>query len=395
VTDPWERFVEASGTAELAGYVELAGEDGRAGRARWYSSGAESCTIGALTDPEELGSRSDRFLRQHRHGAVVGYLGFDAVGLFEPALRRYPRGSPFPLGELAFVPQARSASCPVRRARRLPPTELSSPEADSLPRRRFERSVGRLVEAIRAGEAFQVVLAHRRAWPRPMDLLERAGRLRAAERFSCFYYLRFGDRELVGATPESVAEVAGRRAFVDPIAGTLPYDGSRGRRPLALDPKELCEHRMLVDLARNDLGRVAVPGSVHLAWSERLVRYARVEHLVSRVAATLPPGAGPWDVLASAFPAGTVSGAPKIRATELLRAEEASWRGPYAGTVACLEPGGRATFSLAIRSAFAAGRRLYTAAGAGVVHRSRPTREFHETLAKLSVVESALVGEAS
>jgi anthranilate synthase component 1 len=115
---------------------------------------------------------------------------------------------------------------------------------------------------------------------------------------------------------------------------------------------------------------------------------------VSRVAATLLPGVSPWDVLGSTFPAGTVSGAPKIRATELLRAEEKSWRGPYAGAVAVLEPGGRALFSLAIRTAFAANHRLYTAAGAGVVHRSAPAREFDETLAKLAVVEAALVGEA-
>jgi anthranilate synthase component I len=151
---------------------------------------------------------------------------------------------------------------------------------------------------------------------------------------------------------------------------------------------------MLVDLARNDLGRVAVPGSVRVLWKERRVRYARLEHLVSRVGARLRRGVGPWDVLAAAFPAGTVSGAPKIRATELLRREEKSWRGPYGGTVGLLRSGGRAEWALAIRSGFAAGPRLYTAAGAGIVHASDPAREYDETLAKLAMVESTLVAGA-
>ena len=150
---------------------------------------------------------------------------------------------------------------------------------------------------------------------------------------------------------------------------------------------------MLVDLARNDLGSVARPGSVRLLSRERVERYARLDHLVTRVGARLRRGVGPWDVLAAAFPAGTVAGAPKIRATELLRREEATWRGPYAGTVGLLEPHGRADWALAIRTGFAAGARLYTAAGAGIVHRSEPRREFAETLTKLAQVESTLVGE--
>ena len=109
--------------------------------------------------------------------------------------------------------------------------------------------------------------------------------------------------------------------------------------------------------------------------------------------ARLRPGIGPWEVLAAAFPAGTVSGAPKIRATRLLRQEERTWRGPYGGTVGLLRSGGRGEWALTIRSAFAAGRRLYTAAGAGIVHASDPEREYDETLAKLAAIESALVGE--
>ena len=153
-----------------------------------------------------------------------------------------------------------------------------------MPKARFEASVRSLRREIRNGEAYQVVLAHRRQWRRPADLLARAGRLRSTERFAFFFYLKFGDRELVGATPESVVEVEGTRALVNPIAGTLPAGrAGAGRLPLEVDPKELAEHRMLVDLARNDLGSVARPGTVRLLWQERRERYARLDRKSTRL----------------------------------------------------------------------------------------------------------------
>jgi anthranilate synthase component I len=396
VKDPWEAFAERAATADVAGYFERpAGAGERTGVCVSFTRSDTVLTLTPNTDVETVAATSNRFLRSHPRSAVLGYAGFDALGLFEPALRTFPGGSPFPLGEFALVSEARVERPPARPAP-LPvrPRVLKTPR-DSMPRDRFVASVGHLRRDIRNGEAYQVVLAHRRDWERPPDLLERAGRLRATERYAFFYYLKFGDRELTGASPESVVEVDGPRAVINPIAGTLPADGAtRGRLPLEGDPKELAEHRMLVDLARNDLGRVARPGSVHLIRAEQRVRYARLEHLVSHVGARLRPEVGPWEALAATFPAGTVSGAPKIRATELLRREEGTWRGPYAGTVGLLRPGGRAYWALAIRSGFAAGRRLYTAAGAGIVYRSQPAREFHETLVKLAHVEDTLVGGA-
>jgi anthranilate/para-aminobenzoate synthase component I len=397
VKDPWDEFAQLATGSEFAGYFETsAHRGGQPGTAAWYDRAVELRTIGRSTDLQHLGRETERFLSGERTRVALGYLGFDAVGLFEPALRSFPPGSPFPLGEFALVDHVHLRRVPPRTHR---PAALAHgppgrPRADSLPRARYGRAVRRIVGDIRDGESFQVVLAHRREWRRPADLLDRAGRLRATERFAFFFYLRFGDRELVGATPESVVEVTRDRAFVNPIAGTLPRGRSaRARLPLTVDPKELAEHRMLVDLARNDLGRVARPGSVRLLWQERRERFARLEHLVSRVTARLRDGIGPWQTLAATFPAGTVSGAPKIRATEILRREEATWRGPYAGTVGLLRPGGRADWALTIRTGFAAGRRLYSAAGAGIVHRSEPAREFEETLSKLAHVEAALAGE--
>lgn len=390
----WDDFAKLAPSREVAGYFERAPDrDESSGVAMAFDRVEETQSVSESSEWRELERSTERFLRLPRT-AVVGYLGFDATGLFEPAIARFPKGSPFPLGELAFVRSARVTRVPRRSPKSLPPPSVGTPLADSLPPRRFARAVRGLIAAIRGGEAFQVVLAHRREWPRPDDLLTRAGRLLATERFAFFYYLKFGDREVVGASPESVVEVRGDRAFVNPIAGTLPAGASRNRRlPLRRDPKELAEHRMLVDLARNDLGSVSRPGSVRLVWEERRERYARLEHLVSRVRGRLGPEVGPWRALAATFPAGTVSGAPKIRATELLRREERTWRGPYAGTVAFLRPHREADFALAIRSGFAARNRLYTAAGAGIVHRSQPAREFDETLSKLEHVEATLVGD--
>jgi anthranilate synthase component I len=392
MTDPWAPFVGLAEGAEVAGYFEAASLGRGGGTASWFVEPDDRLTIGQSSTLEDLSRTTRRFLAHHPRGGVVGYVGFDATGLFEPVLRNVPAGSPFPLGELAFVPQLKVARALPPRGRPMRTRVLGRPRADSLPRARFERGVRELIDAIRAGEAFQVVLAHRRSWARPYDLIERAGELRATERYAYFYYLRFGDREVVGASPESVAELHHGRAWVNPIAGTLPRAPGPVRLPLLNDPKELAEHRMLVDLARNDLGRVARPGTVHLAWRERRVRYARLEHLVSRVGATLERGAGPWELLRATYPAGTVSGAPKIRAVELLREAERTWRGPYAGAVGCLRARGPSDWALAIRGAFAAGSTLYTAAGAGIVHRSEPAREFDETLVKLEHVERALVG---
>ncbi len=398
MTDPWVRFAERAARARSAGFFERRTDPVHGGGVAYSFTGADEIRpLGANEELEALARETDRFLRGGNDRAVIGYVGFDAVGWFEPRLARRPGGSPFPLGELALAERVEQHRLPPRRSVRPLARRLrNSPVEATLSRPAFEQAVRRLREAIYAGEAFQIVLAQRRRWPRPADLLERAGRLRQAEAYAYFYYLKLGDREIVGASPENVVELRPGRLTVDPIAGTVPrrWSARVGRRPLALDPKELAEHRMLVDLARNDLGRVARPGSVRLAFTERRRRYARVDHLVSRVVATPRRGVGPWEALAATFPAGTVSGAPKIRATELLRREERSWRGPYAGAVGLIRGPATADWALAIRTGFATKERLYTAAGAGIVQASRPRQEYDETLAKLELVEAALVGGA-
>jgi anthranilate synthase component 1 len=397
MSDPWEEFQRRAGSwsGESAVYFERRPSPRfDSGVAQWAFGREPARSISHRSSWEELSRDLPRYLKYGRRRALAGYIGFDAVGIIEPLLRIAPSGSPFPLGMIAefdHVMRRRFAHPPRRR--RIAGKVVDPPREDTLSRRAYEHSVTHLISQIRAGEAFQVVLSHRRGWRRPEDLLERAGRLRAAEPSSYFYYLRLGNHEIVGASPEAVVELERGRAAVHPIAGTRPRRRTGpARLPLAQDPKELSEHRMLVDLARNDLGTIALPGSVRLRWTERELKLARVEHLVSRVEARLCRGVGPLEALAATFPAGTVSGAPKIRATQLLRAEEKSWRGPYAGAVGWISAPDCAHWALAIRTAFAAGDRIYTAAGAGIVHRSRPRREYDETLAKLSAVESALIG---
>lgn len=415
-SDPWGRFVSALSEqgAGNAFYFERGESPGRRGREATFGLRSRERNVWReprdAVDPTGPAGRSPRSTGTRR-GAWVGYVGFDAVGLFEPLLfASTPVGSPYPLAIFdryerveRGVPRPRPSGSATPE---LPPApRVGSPQDTSSPAR-FERSVERLREAIYDGEAFQVVLAHRRERAFRGSLLAVADRLRRSERFAYLYYLRFEDAldrgsgplEIVGASPESVVEVRQGTVAINPIAGTRPFPavtrGPRARLPLDKDPKELAEHRMLVDLARNDLGKIAEVGSVRLSRREVRVPYARLEHLVSRVVARLPPGTGAVSALLSAFPAGTVSGAPKIRATELLRREERTWRGPYGGAVGLLHDAGDGEFALAIRSAFAARGRVHTAAGAGIVHLSEPRREWEETLVKLSMVEHALSGRS-
>lgn len=399
MNDPWEGFVQRSRGAACAGYIERGDAPGTPGRwAASFVAPRARLVIEPTDTTASLEERTRAALQGRPDRALLGYVGFDAVSVFEPLSRRIPPGSPFPLGEFAVLDRVRFDRLPRRPPRRSGSSEIRSPGrplSETLPQRAFERAVVRARTAVGDGEAFQVVVATRRSWRRPTDLIERAGRLRAIERFAYFYYLRFDDREVLGASPESVVEIARGRAYVSPIAGTLPRGRARrGRRPLEKDPKELAEHRMLVDLARNDLGRISVAGTVRVLSRERRERFARLDHLISRVGGRLRSRVGPWEALAATFPAGTVSGAPKIRATHILRQQERTWRGPYGGAVGLLRGNGDAAWALSIRSAFAAGGELYTAAGAGIVWHSQPRREYREVLTKLAQVESTVVGGA-
>src|SRR6266498_3380097 len=264
------------------------------------------------------------------------------------------------------------------------------------PRAAFERDVAKIREYIGAGDVFQAVLSRRQVVPGAVDPLRLYRYLRALNPAPYLFYLALDDVTFVGSSPEVLVRVEGEEVTVRPIAGTRP----RGATPeedeelatsLRADAKELAEHRMLVDLGRNDIGRVARYGTVRVTESLQIERYSHVQHLVSEVRGQLTPGYDALDVFRACFPAGTVSGAPKVRAMEIIDELEPERRGPYAGAVGYVG-WGAATMDtcIAIRSALVLKDRVVVQAGAGIVADSAPDREFEETEAKARAVMRAL-----
>ena len=264
------------------------------------------------------------------------------------------------------------------------------------PRAAFERDVAKIRDYIAAGDVFQAVLSRRQVVPGAVDPLRLYRYLRALNPAPYLFYLALDDVTFVGSSPEVLVRVDGDEVTVRPIAGTRP----RGATPeedeelatsLRADAKELAEHRMLVDLGRNDIGRVARYGTVRVTESLQIERYSHVQHLVSEVRGELSPGYDALDVFRACFPAGTVSGAPKVRAMEIIDELEPERRGPYAGAVGYVG-WGAATMDtcIAIRAALVLKDRVIAQAGAGIVADSEPAREFAETEAKAQAVLRAL-----
>ena len=263
-------------------------------------------------------------------------------------------------------------------------------------RAEFERDVSKIRDYIAAGDVFQAVLSRRQTVPGAVDPLRLYRYLRALNPAPYLFYLALDDVTFVGSSPEVLVRVENNEVTVRPIAGTRP----RGATPaedealaaaLRADAKELAEHRMLVDLGRNDVGRVARYGTVRVTESLQVERYSHVQHLVSEVRGQLKDGYDALDVFRACFPAGTVSGAPKVRAMEIIDELEPERRGPYAGAVGYVGWGATTLDTcIAIRSALVLKDRVVVQAGAGIVADSEPAREFAETEAKAQAVLRAL-----
>lgn len=265
----------------------------------------------------------------------------------------------------------------------------------SLPRAAFTAAVRRALEAIRAGEAFQVVLAQQIDRPLDADPFRVYRALRSLNPSPYLFFLDFGERRLAGSSPETLVKVEDGRVDYRPIAGTRPRGGTpeedaRLAAELVADEKERAEHVMLVDLGRNDLGRVCRPGTVRVDRLMAVERYSHVMHLVSHLSGELRPEVTPLDALAACFPAGTLTGAPKVRAMQLISQLEPERRGPYGGAVGYAGFNGNLDFCIAIRTVAMTGGRARIGAGAGVVADSDPDREFEETMHKARALERAL-----
>ncbi len=259
----------------------------------------------------------------------------------------------------------------------------------------FEAAVGRCQEYVRAGDIIQVVLSQRFSGNLDVDPFDIYRALRVVNPSPYMFYLQFDDTRVIGASPEVLVRKEGCRVEVRPIAGTrprgaTPEEDQRLEEELLADPKERAEHIMLVDLGRNDLGRVCITGSVQVDELMVVERYSHVMHIVSNVSGELPPKRHALDVFRAVFPAGTLSGAPKIRAMEIIEELEPCRREIYGGAVGYISYTGNMDLAIAIRTMIAHQGRVHLQAGAGIVADSDPAAEYQETINKAMGVQLAL-----
>jgi len=367
-------------------------------------------------------------------GGLVGYFGYDTVRFIEPRLARAPQHDPLATpdillmvsdevavfdnlrGKLYLVIHVNPAihdawslaqqrldelvkklrqTTPIlsasKRARGVSETDFIS----GFTQEHFEAAVRRAKDYIVAGDIMQVVLSQRLSVPYQAGALDLYRALRGLNPSPYMFYLNLGDFHIVGSSPEILTRLENGVVTVRPIAGTRRRGNSEAEdialeAELLSDPKELAEHLMLIDLGRNDVGRVAATGSVHL--TERMVveRYSHVMHIVSNVIGQLRPDMTAMDVLRATFPAGTVSGAPKIRAMEIIDELEPVKRGIYAGAVGYLGWNGNMDTAIAIRTAVIKDGVLHIQAGAGIVADSVPSQEWEETMNKARAIFKAV-----
>jgi anthranilate synthase component I len=336
---------------------------------------------------------------------VVGYLGYDAVSRLEPTVP-LPDDRPGWPESVFVVPELLIRFDHARGVAEVllgDPAALDAPQPE-LPRgggargelRRFPerdehlRRVERAQEHIREGDVFQVVIAQRAERPTSASAPELYRALRRVNPSPYLFLLELGDLALVGSSPETVVKCEGSRAALNPIAGTIA-PGEGDAEALLSSEKDRAEHVMLVDLGRNDLSRVCVPGSVHVEKFMEPERYSHVTHLVSEVVGELRDDVTPFDLLRACFPAGTVSGAPKVRAMQIISELEQYARGIYAGAVGYVLPQERAMDTcIAIRTLVLRDGVAYLQAGGGIVADSDPAAEHQECLNKLAALEQAI-----
>ena len=285
---------------------------------------------------------------------------------------------------------------PVPRGVPVPASARETPKFESnMKRAQFEGMVERIVEYIHAGDAFQVVPSQRWSAPVPVEAFSIYRGLRAVNPSPYMYFLDFGDFQVAGASPEPLLTVSGRHVSTKPVAGTRPRGASpeedrRIAEELLADEKELAEHVMLVDLGRNDLGRVCEYGSVTVDELMEVEMYSHVMHIVSAVSGTLREEVGAMDALRSVLPAGTLSGAPKVRAMQIIDELEPIKRGGYGGAIGYLSYAGDLDTAIHIRTVVVKDGVAHVQAGGGTVADAKPKYEYEESVAKARAVMQAI-----
>lgn len=363
-------------------------------------------------------------------GGAIGYLGFPCAEWFEPSLAR-PKGLDREFGmmmlfrsvvafdharqQILIITNAEAGDneslaaahdTNARIREQIESSELRVPRSEHLRKREtsvtsnftregFIDAVGRAKEYIAAGDCYQVVISQRFSRPTTAGPVSLYRAIRSLNPSPYMFLIKTPERSVVGASPEMLVRVRDSQIHYRPIAGTRPRgsDEAQDRRladEMAADPKEVAEHQMLVDLGRNDVGRVSEYGSVRVERLMAVEKYSHVQHLVSDVAGRLRPGLDRFDALASCFPAGTVSGAPKIRAIEIIRELEPDERSIYSGAVGHFDHAGNMDTCIAIRTIVLENGIAEVQAGAGIVADSNPEAEYEETVNKAAALLKAI-----
>jgi anthranilate synthase component I len=347
-------------------------------------------------------------------GGFTGYLGYDAINYFEPSLsvQTHPDFDPFMFGvytdwlaldthtgELFYFFYKKYRSNVVHdllsRVATVPlkPLKVRS-LGDTLTKNAHAKAVKEVHEHIKAGNVFQCEVGFKTKFV-VGEALPIYGRLREINPSPHMYYMKFGDKKLFGASPELLMELHQGMLSTKPMAGSIPrgktlQEDRKLARQLLNDPKEIAEHNMLVDLHRNDIGRVAEFGSVRVRDLRSIKRFSHIQHIESEITGRLRHEEDMFSALASHFPAGTLSGAPKIESIKIIDAQEPDARGPYGGAVGSFGFNGDCSFAIAIRSLFVAGDQAYAQACSGIVFDSKIESEYNEIRHKLAAMERAL-----
>ncbi len=376
-------------------------------------SGIGNDPLGPIRD--EVDANRVRYGQFRLVGGAVGYISYDTVRYWEklpgPAsddldlpdveMGIYADGIVFNHVEKRayYYHSGENRLGEVERCLRGPAPEgesLSFSEpVSNMSKEDFERAVVRAKEYISEGDIFQVVLSKRYDLSIRGNLINFYRALREINPSPYMYFLKHGERQIVGSSPEMLMRVEGGAVETYPIAGTRPVSDDPVKNKalseeLLADPKERAEHVMLVDLARNDIGRISEYGSVSVPEFMTVHQFSHVQHIVSRVVGRLSPDYDCFDAMEAMLPAGTLSGAPKVRAMEIIDELERARRGPYAGAVGHFSFNGSADFAITIRTLVAQGDRAYIQVGAGIVADSVPEREWFETEQKAGALMKAL-----
>jgi anthranilate synthase component 1 len=351
-------------------------------------------------------------------GGAVGYVSYDAVRFWERLPFQNTKKHHFPLLEFGIftdgilynhvekqayyfsirpnsrIKEVKDLMSESRALQEESTFSYSTPERN-LTRKQFIEKVNKSKKYIYDGDVFQVVLSKRMTFKISGDLLTVYEKLRDINPSPYMYFFRMGGKHIIGSSPEMLLRVTGNHLETFPIAGTRPVadDDKRNQqlsKDLLNDEKEVAEHTMLVDLARNDIGKVSKYGTVQVKELMKVKRFSHVQHMISHVTGILQSGFDSYDAFRAVFPAGTVSGAPKLRAMEIIDELEPNFRGPYAGALGYFSANGSCDFAITIRSIFASKSDAFIQSGAGIVMDSIPQTEWAETEQKANALLSAL-----